>query len=91
AGERMRAEAEAERTAAAERQKRAQEQAVAEERALVERSIGTGLTRLAEKDLTFRLTDRLPEAYARLQADFNTAMETLEEALQGVNARGTMI
>jgi methyl-accepting chemotaxis protein len=91
AGERVRAEAESERQAAAERQKRAQEQAVAEERALVERSIGTGLARLAEKDLTFRLTDRLPEAYARLQADFNTAMETLEEALHGVRTRGTMI
>ena len=36
------------------------------------------------KDLTFRLTDDLPEAYRKLQADFNAALEQLEQALQGV-------
>ncbi len=56
------------------------------ERALVANSIGAGMAKLAAKDLTFRLTDDLPEAYRKLQADFNAALEQLEQAVQGVKA-----
>ena len=61
------------------------ESAVARERELVSQSIGFGLARLAEKDLTFRLTDDLPPAYAQLQDDFNAAVEQLAAAFAGVN------
>ena len=36
---------------------------------------------MAAHDLTFRLTDQLPDAYAQLQADFNTAVSELEQAM----------
>jgi methyl-accepting chemotaxis protein len=58
----------------------------AKERAIVANSIGTGLAKLATKDLTFRLTADLPEAYAKLQADFNDALDQLEQALQHVRS-----
>ena len=53
---------------------------------MVSTSIGAGMAKLAAKDLTFRLTDDLPEAYRKLQADFNSAMEQLEKALQSVRS-----
>jgi len=81
---RMEAEA-AEARERAERERiRAQEEAIAKERAMVSNSIGAGLARLAQKDLTVRLTDNLPEAYSKLQNDFNGAMSEIEAALEGV-------
>jgi HAMP domain-containing protein len=56
-------------------QRRAQEEAIAGERELVSNSIGAGLAKLAAKEVTFRLTDALPEAYRSLQSDFNNALE----------------
>ncbi|RTL72530.1 MAG: methyl-accepting chemotaxis protein, partial [Hyphomicrobiales bacterium] len=64
---------------------KAQEEAINTERALVNRSIGAGLAKLAAKDLTFRLNDNLPEAYAQLQSDFNHAVEQLSETLSAVS------
>ncbi len=55
-------------------------------RALVTRSIGEGLSRLADKDLTVRLSNDLPEAYAKLRDDFNAAMAEIESALHHVGA-----
>jgi methyl-accepting chemotaxis protein len=83
---RMEREAEEERVRSEEARRKAEAEAIGRERALVTASIGSGLARLAAKDLTFRLTDDLPEAYAKLKADFNAAMEQLEEALQRVRA-----
>ena len=60
--------------------------AIAGERAVVTNSVGAALARLAAKDLTYRMTDDLPEAYRRMQADFNAALEQLEEAVLGVKA-----
>lgn len=61
------------------------------ERDVVAQSIGGGLARLSEKDLTFRMTDDLPEAYRRLQADFNAAMAQLESALSDVSSGANTI
>ncbi len=85
---RMEREAEEERvrSEAARKQGRARRPSV-RERAMVSTSIGAGMAKLAAKDLTFRLTDDLPEAYAKLQADFNAALEQLEQALQGVGCQ----
>jgi methyl-accepting chemotaxis protein len=47
-------------------------------------AIGVGLTKLAAKDLTYRMSPDIPEAYRKLQADFNAAIEQLESAIQGV-------
>ena len=54
------------------------------ERTVVVESFGNALAHLARKDLTFRMTDRLPQAYANLQTDFNDAQEQLEGAMEQV-------
>lgn len=70
---------------------RAERQAIAQERTKVCASIGAGMAKLAAKDLTYRLTDNLPEAYTKLQNDFNYAMSQLQHALQGVlNSTGAI-
>jgi len=61
------------------------QQAIESERRLVSDSIGTALSRLADKDLTVRLTQDLPKAYAKLQADFNHSIAELEDAISGVS------
>ena len=88
---RVERETEAARTKAAEEHARAQQEAIDSERAMVSRSIGAGMARLADKDLTFRLNDDLPEAYAQLQSDFNYAVSELEQALRGVANNGQSI
>jgi len=49
---------------------RAQREAIEQERAIVANSIGTGLTKLAAKDLTFRMSSDIPDAYRKLQTGF---------------------
>jgi methyl-accepting chemotaxis protein len=83
--ERLRAAAETERERGEMERRRAQEEAIRHERAIVTDSIGLGLSKLAAKELSFRLSDRLPEAYAKLQADFNAAVDQLEQAMRSVS------
>ena len=82
----------AEHRAQAEEERRRSEQAryeaIERERAIVVSSIGSGLAQVAAMDLTCRMTDEMPEAYRKLQTDFNAALELLDQALQSVN-RGT--
>ena len=47
-------------------------------------ALGAGLSRLAAKDLSYRVSADLPESYRRLKEDFNRAMAQLEEAMKGV-------
>ncbi|MGA2493270.1 MAG: globin-coupled sensor protein [Roseiarcus sp.] len=61
-------------------------EARAHERARVVESIGAGLARLADNDLTCRMQGDLPEAYAKLKADFDGAIERLGEAFGGVKS-----
>jgi len=61
----------------------AEARAQATERALVTATIGAGLAQLAENDLTCRVADELPDAYARLREDFNRSVERLGETLAG--------
>jgi methyl-accepting chemotaxis protein len=61
-------------------------EAKAHERARVVDSIGAGLARLADNDLTCRMQGDLPEAYAKLRSDFDGAVERLGEAVGGVKA-----
>ncbi len=70
---------------------RAQHAAIAHEREIVAGSIGAGLSRLAAKDLRFRLSSDIPEAYSKLQSDFNAAIAQLEAAMASVAMRGGAI
>jgi len=91
AGNQEREAAEARRLADEARAKAELDQALMQERALVSQSIGAGLARVAAKDLSYRVTQELPAAYAQLQRDFNGAMQSLEEALHGVDATARTI
>jgi methyl-accepting chemotaxis protein len=61
-----------------------QRDAIAQERAIVADSIGAGLSKLAAKDLTYRMSQEIPEAYRQLQVDFNAALSQLEAAMLSV-------
>jgi methyl-accepting chemotaxis protein len=50
-------------------------------------AIGTGLARLAEGDLGYRLMQAFPGEYRKLQDDFNGAVETLQETMRTIIAR----
>ena len=64
----------------AERQ-RAQEKAIESERQLVVESFGKAMSRLADKDLSFRITDQVPSAYEELKENFNSSIASLESVL----------
>jgi methyl-accepting chemotaxis protein len=68
------------------RNEQAQRKAIDEERAVVASSIGAALSKLAAKDLTYRMPADIPEAYRKLQADFNEAIAQLEEAMNSVTS-----
>jgi methyl-accepting chemotaxis protein len=79
------AERESEALARAEEErKKSEAEALGKERSTVARTIGAGLAKLAEKDLTYKVSEQLPEAYQQLQADFNAAMEQLASAFASV-------
>ena len=67
-----------------ERNEQSQRDAIVRERAIVSDSIGSGLSKLAAKDLTYRMSSDIPEAYRKLQSDFNSAISQLEDALLNV-------
>lgn len=74
--EHERREAEAERVRATERQQEAEER----QKQIVVELFGAAFSSLAGGDLTARMND-MPDAYVKLGADFNTAMEKLEQAM----------
>jgi methyl-accepting chemotaxis protein len=78
------AASEEERRRSQEEQRRVEEEAIRRERELVVTSIGAGLAKLSAKDLTYRMTDHIPDAYRQLQDDFNSAIAQLEAAMTEV-------
>jgi methyl-accepting chemotaxis protein len=69
------------RKAAEVAQKEAEARAAREAEQLVVRSFGEGMSKLASGDLTYRVNHTLPEAYQKLQIDFNAAVTQLEQAM----------
>jgi methyl-accepting chemotaxis protein len=61
------------------------EAAIRRERERVCESIGRALERLAGGDLTARLNEDLPEAYSKLAADFNAAIDAFEMSMSNVS------
>ncbi|HXW72755.1 MAG TPA: HAMP domain-containing methyl-accepting chemotaxis protein [Methylocella sp.] len=86
--ERAEAEARAEEQRAAneaERRKNEEERAAAAaKQAHVVSLLAKGLSTVANQDLSWRISERVPEAYDRVKADFNTAIEQLSGALTDV-------
>jgi methyl-accepting chemotaxis protein len=73
------------------RNEQAQRDAIAHERAIVADSVGSGLSKLAAKDLRYRMSSDIPDAYRKLQTDFNAAIAQLEAAMASVAASGGAI
>jgi methyl-accepting chemotaxis protein len=64
-----------------EEQRGASQRAIEGERALVVQSIGKAISRLAAKDLNYRMPEEIPDAYRKLQVDFNIAIGKFENSL----------
>jgi methyl-accepting chemotaxis protein len=75
---RQQAEAESQARAAEERAKAAEAQTEAF------RVLGAGLSKLAEGDVTFRVTGQFAEEYRQIKDDFNTAMIRLQETVRNI-------
>lgn len=78
-------ESEARRKESEAEAKRAEELALRNERSLIVSSIGEALQRLANKDLTIRISDELPSDYAKLVTDFNAAADQVQHAMSAIN------
>ncbi len=85
---RLETEATASRAAAeAERARNEAERAVAaKQQALVVESVATGLSKLSEGDLMFRLNSAFAAEYESLRSDFNGAMDKLQETMKVISA-----
>ena len=86
--ERLRAEQEktAALTADERRAKEAAAAAAAQEAATVVSNLAQGLEKLAQGDLTFRVTADFPGDYRKLKDDFNAAMGSLQETMKVIAA-----
>ncbi len=77
--------AEARTAAAAEREANARRQAsAAAEREEAIQKLGIAVSKLADKNLAFRVTDRLADSYEPLRADLNSALDQLQQAFSSV-------
>ena len=85
AGEQRRA-ADAARTA-----NEAERAATAAEQSKVVEGLAKGLERLASGAMTFRLNDAFPSHYEQLRADFNRAMDTLQDTMREVATNATAV
>jgi methyl-accepting chemotaxis protein len=85
---RLETEAAAARASAEAARMRADEDrdAVAREQAAVVEAVAQGLAALSDGDLLFRLGTPFSDAYERLRADFNRAMDKLQETITAVAA-----
>ncbi|MBG1231796.1 methyl-accepting chemotaxis protein [Aestuariivirga litoralis] len=65
--------------------------AINNERSLVMKAIGGAMEKLARKDLTYRLKSDLPEAYRKLQGDFNDAIGAFERVIEKLSQSSSAI
>ncbi len=81
--QRVEAEAAAQREAADSERRRSEatQSRAAEEQSIVVSEIGSGLSKLSDGDLTYRIEAEFPGEYRQLRDDFNAAMEQLSEVM----------
>jgi methyl-accepting chemotaxis protein len=87
--EKMRLDAEQEREIArreqaAQNERARQEAEAAQMVAKVVNALGDGLERLAQGDLTYRVTDEFAQEYRKIQDDFNAAIGQLQETIKRI-------
>ena len=66
-------------------------QMINHERSLVAGSIGAGLAEVAQRKLTYRLPETLPDVYRGLEVDFNEAISQIDTALASAAEIVTMV
>lgn len=54
-------------------------------------TLSQGLSRLAQRDLEFRINESFPEAYEALRRDYNAATDALAEAMRTVRVGATSV
>ena len=74
-----------------EREKVAQEKAISNEREMVSDVFGRAMSAIALKNLSYRITDDLPESYHSLKNDFNQALEGLASTIKHIGQVSTEI
>lgn len=74
-----------------EAKKTAEKEAIASERKMVTETFGNAMAHIAAKDLSYRISDDLPEAYASLIRDFNSALEQLAETIDRIGGSADQI
>jgi methyl-accepting chemotaxis protein len=73
------------RTSEAERRRNAEIQAkAAEEQAQAMQALADGLNRMAQGDLTFRLTDGFTDDYRQIKEDFNATIAHMQETMAAI-------
>ena len=84
--QRLEAEAATQRASAEQERQRVETEraASAKQQEFVVHSVATGLEKLSSGDLLFRLTTAFGGDYEKLRADFNAAMEKLQETMQAI-------
>ncbi|WP_028749439.1 globin-coupled sensor protein [Rhizobium mesoamericanum] len=70
---------------------RAQAETIATEQKLVSDCLGKAMAAIAAKDVSYRITDDLPEAYQRLKKDFNNALEQVSATIADIDAAAAQI
>lgn len=70
---------------------KAQAEAIATEQRLVADTFGKAMSAIAKKDVSYRITDALPEAYQGLVRDFNSALEQLSGTISEIGAGASQI
>jgi len=69
------------------RQAEAERARAAQDQAKVVASLGAGLEKLSDGDLTFRISEAFTADYEKLRTDFNTALANLSETMMSVVGR----
>ena len=69
----------------------AQAEAIAAERQMVSDCFGKAMAAIAEKNLSYRIEDDLPDAYHALRDNFNYALEQLGQTVGEINGSASQI
>lgn len=69
----------------------AQAEAIASEREMVSDCFGKAMAAIADKNLSYRITDDLPDAYHALRDNFNHALEQLGQTVGEINGSARQI
>jgi methyl-accepting chemotaxis protein len=80
-----------EERAAAQKQAEEERAALARQQADVIVALTRGLDQMATGNLTYRLSEKFPPEYAKLQEDFNRSLSSLQNIIEGISSSTTEV